>query len=188
VRRVRLYQSDQTAGRGARGRRRSLGEDDRARELEAQQPFGIEYYVRDVPLLEQVGTFNLVAAVYLFVYAATEEGLVAMCRAAHTDLVPDGRCLAAILNPELSEQHIAVSNQLGIALAVDSPIRDGATITITIPTPGGSIQINNYYWSKATYDRVLHSAGFRAIPWHPIGVALEGMQALGAQYWRDYLA
>lgn len=161
---------------------------ERAWELEAQQPLGIEYHVRDVALLERIDSFDLVVAVYLFVYAETEERLAAMCRAAYANLVPGGRCLAVILNPELSEQHIAVSNQLGIKLKMNGPIRDGATLTISIPTPGGPIELSNYYWSKPTYERALHSAGFRAVEWHRIGVAPEAIQAFGAEFWRDYLA
>jgi SAM-dependent methyltransferase len=159
----------------------------RARELEAQQPLGIEYHVRDVADLEQLGSFDLVVAVYLFVYAETEERLFAMCRAAYANLVPGGRCLAVILNPELTEQHIAVSNRLGISLKLDGPIQDGATITIAIPTPAGPIELSNYYWSKPTYEHALQSAGFRAVEWHRIGVAPEALEAFGADFWRDYL-
>jgi len=53
----------------------------RARLLEKEQPLGIEYLIRDVTELEQIGLFDIVTAVYLFPYAQTEQTLINMAQA-----------------------------------------------------------------------------------------------------------
>jgi ubiquinone/menaquinone biosynthesis C-methylase UbiE len=160
---------------------------ERARLLEEQQPLGIEYHVRDVARLERLGTFDVVTAVFLLVYAPTEETLVDMCRVMYANLAPNGRCITVTMSPELSEQQLAEPNQYGTQLKLNGPLRDGATLIITIDTPQGPLEIINYYWSKATYERALRSAGFRTVEWHPMRVSPEGLQRYGAEYWQPYL-
>lgn len=158
-----------------------------AQAQEAQNPLGIEYHVRNVAELEQLGAFDIVTAVFLLVYAATEQELTAMCRAIASNLAPGGRCIAAITSPELAEKHLAAMRRIGITMEPDGPLQDGTRIVIQIPTPSGSIQIVNYHWSKTTYERALRNGGFSTIRWHPVEVDPEGIRALGAEYWQPFL-
>lgn len=159
-----------------------------AREQEARHPLGIEYHVRNVAELEPLGAFDIVTAVFLLVYAASEQELAAMCRAIAANLAPGGRCIAAITHPDLNEERAAAAQTTGVTMEPDWPLEDGRRIKITIPTPGGSIQLINYHWSKETYERVLRNSGFHTIRWHPAAVDPAGIQIFGAEYWQRFLA
>lgn len=155
---------------------------------EAQHPLGIEYHVRNVAELEPLGEFDIVTAVYLLVYAATEEELTNMCRAIAANLAPGGRCIAAITHPDMTEERLAAAQIGGITMEPNEPIRNGSTVTIMVPIPNGSIQLLNYMWSRETYERVLRASGFNTIRWHPVAVDPEGIRIFGTAYWQTFLA
>ncbi|HEY0606613.1 MAG TPA: class I SAM-dependent methyltransferase [Herpetosiphonaceae bacterium] len=177
-----------------RGAARAVGVDlsekmiELARAQETQQPLGIEYHVGNVAGLGRLGAFDLVTAVYLLVYAASEEELTSMCRAIAANLAPGGRCIAALTYPDLTEQHMAALASTGVSMVPNGPMANGSTVTISVPTPEGTIQLLNYLWSKETYERALRSSGFNTIRWHPIEISPTGIQRLGAEYWQQFLA
>ena len=177
-----------------RGAARAVGVDisetmiELARAQEAQQPLGIEYHVRNVAELEPLGAFDIVTAVYLLVYAATEEELTNMCRAIAANLAPGGRFIAALTHPDVTEEHLAAAQTTGVTIVPNEPIRNGSTITITVPIPSGEIQLLNYLWTRETYERAMKASGFNTIHWHPVDVDPEGIRIFGAEYWQAFLA
>ncbi len=158
-----------------------------ARQNEAQAPLGITYYVHDVANLEPLGAFDVVTGVYLLVYAATESTLQGMCQSVRNNLAADGRFVTVLMNPDISAAQFPIYERYGMRMAAEGPLRDGTPITITIATPDGPFQITNYHWSKATYERIFHTVGFRSIVWHPMMVSPEGIQSYGAEYWQSFL-
>nr|VFJ99082.1 MAG: Methyltransferase domain-containing protein [Candidatus Kentron sp. H]VFJ99247.1 MAG: Methyltransferase domain-containing protein [Candidatus Kentron sp. H]VFK03935.1 MAG: Methyltransferase domain-containing protein [Candidatus Kentron sp. H] len=61
-----------------------------AMQEERTEPLGIEYIVRDVLELGEIGKFDRVVAAYLLNYARTREELLRMCQNIYLNLKPDG--------------------------------------------------------------------------------------------------
>ena len=160
-----------------------------ARMMEARQPLGIQYLVKDVATLNQVGSFDVVTAVYLFPYAQTRQSLEAMARATFINLKPGGRLVTLVPNPELSQSHYLAVRKHGVLAQIPWSLVDGTPIEITLRynTQTEDIRIINHYWSEATYEQVLRKVGFKQITWHPMRVSDEGVKLFGWDYWREYL-
>lgn len=160
----------------------------RARRLEEEHPLGIEYILRDVTQLGRIGLFDIVTAVYLLPHAQTEQALIDMAQVMYDNLKPSGRLVTVTDNPDVTPRHMAAPEKFGIQMAINGPIQDGAPIEITVLTEGDPIRIQDYHWSKATYERALRKAGFQKIEWHNMLVSEEGVREYGESYWQDYLA
>ena len=157
-----------------------------ARLQEQQTPFGLTYHVADVAHLEQIGTFDIVLAVYLFPYAATSQQLLGMCRAIYRNLKPGGRVVAAIFNPALSEAELPGYQKYGANISAPFGLLDGAALRASLEIPGGSIEVSAVYWSQETYEQSLSEAGFQNIAWHPMQVPEEAIRHYGLDYWQTY--
>jgi len=162
----------------------------RARLLEKEQPLGIEYLVRDVTELEQIGLFDAITAVYLFPYAQTEQALVDIAQAIYSNLKPNGRLVTLTINPDITEKHATALAKYNVRMKVKDAIQDGMPIELILlnPTQRNPIHIVNYYWSRETYERVLKKVGFQKIEWHAMLVAEEGIKEYDENYWQEYLA
>jgi SAM-dependent methyltransferase len=162
----------------------------RARLIEAQQPLNIQYEVGDAIKLEQIGLFDIIAAIYLLPHAYTQQDLEGMARSIYHNLKPGGRLVAVTSNPDITARHLAAPQKYDVCVEVEGPIVEGAQLVVTYPNVqnGCSIRILNYHWSKETYERILKEVGFQKIIWHPMRVSTEGIKRYGLSYWQDYLA
>jgi 2-polyprenyl-3-methyl-5-hydroxy-6-metoxy-1,4-benzoquinol methylase len=157
-----------------------------ARSQEQQTPLGIEYRVEDVIDLESIGSFDLALAVYLFPYAASRQQLGGMCGSIYRNLKPGGKLVAAIFNSAITEAELPRYQKYGVNVIAPTGLYDGAAITAGLETPDGSVNISTYYWSQATYERLLEEAGFQKIVWHPMEVPEDAIQRYGQDYWQAF--
>ncbi|MEH2085970.1 class I SAM-dependent methyltransferase [Nostoc sp.] len=160
-----------------------------ARLEEASVPLEIEYIIGDVMEIGSIGSFDLVVASYLLNYASTKEQLLKMCQAIAIHLEPGGRFVSLNNNLELLPEFYDKHQKYGIARRCADSLKEGTPITLTlsIPDDGESINIDNYYLSKATYEWALMSAGFKEIHWHHPIVSPKGIEKFGSEYWQDYI-
>lgn len=164
-----------------------------AKLLEEKQALGVEYLTQDVTLLEQLGSFDIVTAIYLLPYAQTKKALSGMFRAAYNNLRKGGRLVALTVNPSLagsSVNYFTALKKYGVDAEVNGSIQDGTPIDITLRfnTQDREINIVNYYWSQETHEISLREIGFSKIKWHRMIVSKEGIEKNGTDYWQDYLA
>jgi 2-polyprenyl-3-methyl-5-hydroxy-6-metoxy-1,4-benzoquinol methylase len=157
-----------------------------ARLQEQQTPLGIEYRVEDVINLESIGSFDLALAVYLFPYAASRQQLSGMCGSVYRNLKTGGKLVAAVTNPAVTEADLPRYQKYGVNVIAATGLYDGAAITARLEIPDGSFNISAYYWSQATYERVLEEAGFQKIVWHPMEVPEDAIQRYGQDYWQTF--
>jgi hypothetical protein len=144
--------------------------------------------VQDVAELEQIGSFDIALAVYLFPYAATRRQLGKMCRSIYCNLNPGGKVVAATLNPTVTEAELSGYQKYGVTLHAPAGLQDGTPITASLEIPDGSVELSAYYWSQATYEHTLREAGFQKIVWHPMQVPDEALKVYGRDYWQTYQA
>jgi len=165
-----------------------------ARQKEARESLGIEYFVGDVAEFGKIGSFDLVTAALLLHYAQTKEQLLKMCQNIYANLEPGGRFITingnfdkAEISPEVSQklQKYSVPNRpLG-------PFDEGDTITITSPvileSTGQKFTVDIYYFTKATYMWAFQKAGFEEVHWREPTISPEGIQEFGQDFWQDAL-
>jgi SAM-dependent methyltransferase len=156
-----------------------------AKEEEAREPLGIEYQTAAVEDLGVVGTFDLVSAVYLLHYAPTREHLAAMCRTIAANLRPGGRLIA--MNSNFGPGVPVDMSRYGWKPSDPKPIEEGTAYRLTFLLGPDSFEIQNYYYSHATYEDVLRQAGFVSVDWHPPVVSSAGAEKYGRDYWQDFL-
>lgn len=161
-----------------------------AKLLEQRQPLGIEYLTGDAAQLEDLGTFDIVTAMFLFPYAQTRQTLLDMFSVVFKNLKDSGRLVALTVNPSVPASYFTAPNKHGVYPEANGPIQDGTPIKIKLRynTQDRDIDLINYYWSKETYDSCLREIGFKQIKWHKMDVSREGIEKYGEGYWQDYLA
>ena len=159
-----------------------------ARSQEQQAPLGLEYQVKDVIELEEIGSFDIALAVYLFPYAATRKQLGGMCGSIYRNLTAGGKLVAATMNPAVTETDLPGYQKYGVNVTAPSGLQDGAAITASLEIPTGAVDISAFHWARATYEQVLKEAGFQDITWHSMEVPDEAIQRYGQDYWQTYQA
>jgi SAM-dependent methyltransferase len=160
-----------------------------ARTEEAKHPLGIEYVVGDATQIGRLGSFGIVAAAYLFVYADRVEALSAMCRTVAQNLHRDGRLVAVTIHPRLSLAAQMPFERSGASIeSLDGEeLRDGAAILVRIGDDQGTYEVRDYFWSEQTYASCLRAAGLSRVEWHELRPSDEGRRAMGEQFWREFL-
>jgi ubiquinone/menaquinone biosynthesis C-methylase UbiE len=158
-----------------------------AQREEATHPLGIAYVVGEAETMDVLSTFDLVTAAYLLVHASSRDQLAAMCRAVAKPLKPGGRLVALTINPQLVPERLPRVEHYRSGVTVPGPLYEGAPLDVTMLTPSGPLHLRDYYWSRDTYESVLHQVGFTRMVWHAMQVSAEGIETYGSAYWQDYL-
>lgn len=160
-----------------------------ARAEEESSALGIEYVQSDVLQMQTLGTFDVVTAAYLFVYADTLEVLRSMCDAVERHLAPGGQLVASMIHPRLSIGEQMPMEKTGgrVELVAEGPLADGAALTVTIGDGQDTYRVRDYFWSEATYERSFADAGLAEVVWHTLVPSEEGRERLGAEFWDEYL-
>ncbi len=156
-----------------------------AREEEARQPIGVEYVTAAVENLGVAGKFDLVSAVYLLHYAPARENLAAMCRTIAANLRPGGRFVA--VNSNFGPGIPVDTSRYGWKPSEPKPIEEGMAYRLTFLLGPDSFEIQNYYYSQATYEEIFRESGFVSVRWHPPVVSPAGVQQYGPDYWRVFV-
>ena len=158
-----------------------------ARELERQQPLGIEYLCADVAQLPELGEFDLVTAAYLLHYAPNVAALEAMCQRIAACLPAGGRFVSINENPAQTFEQHAGYTQYGFNKSARVPQADGAAMTYSMISGRRMISFDVYYYTRDTYERVLRAAGFGEIRWVPLELDPAAVEEHGPDYWQEYL-
>jgi toxoflavin synthase len=157
-----------------------------ATENEREDPVGVSYRVANaLEIPEDLGTFDLVTAVWLLNYAETRDELLEMCRAAYAHLAAGGRFLTFTLNPDFD---LAKSNATKYGIRIISEINRGdhfITHGEFVTDPPRAVTV--YRWSRSAYESVLVEAGFTSVEWSRWEVSREDLAEFGAEYWHDFL-
>ncbi|WP_438022159.1 class I SAM-dependent methyltransferase [Sorangium sp. So ce233] len=156
-----------------------------ARQLEAEQPLGIEYHVMDAVNARDLGAFDVVTATYLLHYAPSLAIVREMCASLHASLSPGGRLVSICMSPDIELVDPGYYRKYGFELI--SRGREGDKVTLKAAWPGVELSIDAYHWTRPSYEAALRDAGFRDIVWHAPQISPEGIASLGADTWADYL-
>ncbi|NND36230.1 MAG: class I SAM-dependent methyltransferase [Gammaproteobacteria bacterium] len=160
-----------------------------ARAQEADEPQGVDYLRADAAMLNELdlGSFDIVVAAYLLHYAPDETALRRMCANIAACLPDGGRFVTLNENPEQPGERFSGYEQYGFNKTAQLPLRDGTEITYWMIAGREMFQIHARWFSRATYERALHAAGFQSIEWQPLRLDDAGIEAHGREYWQEYL-
>ncbi len=154
---------------------------------ESRSPLGIEYRQMDMMNPEKIGSFDLVAAFSVLTIAPTKEKLLNACRTVIMNLKPGGRFITVGLNPEQDPKTYPLTEKYGFKMLNPPPLEEGAVLLSSVPVDGKELLIEDYYFTLATYEWALQTAGFREIRWHSPIVSPEGLESYGEAFWQDFI-
>lgn len=158
---------------------------DLARDQERQEPLGVEYATGDASRMGCLGSFDIATAIFLFNYADTVEILKAMLDTVAANLKRNGRLVSVVPNPEFVNgrrdtlQYGYFLEEIGRS---SSCVKSRMTFAGEVP-----FSIEFTQWDRQTYEEALAQAGFRDMLWTSFTVTEEGVQKLGADYWKAAL-
>lgn len=158
-----------------------------AQSEENRSPLGIEYRKMDMMSLEKVGDFDLVAAFSVLTLAPTKEKLLNACRTVTMNLKPGGRFITVGLNPAQDPKTYPLTEKYGFKILNPPPLEEGALLLSTIPVDGKEVFFEDYYFTLATYEWALQTAGFSEIRWHSPIVSPESLETHGEAFWQDFI-
>jgi SAM-dependent methyltransferase len=139
-----------------------------ARQFEAQNPLDITYFVDDAAKLKLGRTFDLVCPSFLFHYARDMDTLWRMMERAAAHLKRDGKMVALSAAPQpIVPRFLGASHST--RWGNGDPWHEGSEVVMDFYDLAGVKfgDIQYYYWAPETYERLLQSAGFVGIKWHP---------------------
>ncbi len=107
-----------------------------------------------------------------------------MCQRLANVLQPGGRLVALVENPDQTVADYAGYAAYGFDKAAVEPRAEGSRISYSLVAGRQMIRFDTWYYSRDSYERALHEAGFSAIAWHPLEL---DPGAEGTDYYADYL-
>jgi len=107
---------------------------------------------------------DLVAAMYLLVYAQTAIDLGRMVRLIARNLIPGGRFVTYTLHPDfdLTQPAPRLLEQFGFDIQPTGAGRADLVI--------GDLRVGLYQWSRAEHEARLEAAGLTDVRWHPLAL------------------
>ncbi|MGK7893332.1 MAG: class I SAM-dependent methyltransferase [Xenococcus sp. (in: cyanobacteria)] len=155
-----------------------------ARKQEEQQPLGIEYHLGDAVKLEQIGSFELITAVYLLDYAQNPEQLLSMLVSVRKNLEEEGRFVAVTTNPDFKMSQ-SNTTKYGVTVTKQESIPQGYYYEIEFHT-SSPFTIQCFGWNRSVYEEAVKEAGLKNFSWHPIEIPPHAIEDYGADYWQDF--
>lgn len=144
------------------------------RNIEKQQPLGIDYYVGDASNIVNYGKFDIVTAQYLFCYANSKEILSKFCRNIYNNLKPGGRLLSTTCLLDESCKLVDMSAGYKIVPCPDTngqtTLCDGGKVIVTLYSSDFKRKccFPNFLWKPDTVENVLRCTGFSSIKILPV--------------------
>lgn len=132
------------------------------------------------------GQFDVVLGVYVLPYSFTWEALLATCSDMARLLRPGGRLVTLPVHPRFAADP-EYYRPYGIRLISDTPYADGGVVRLHLCEPPSDVMVDACYWSAATLESALTSAGFSSITWRTHHVDEEGLREIGPDFWQRYL-
>lgn len=149
-----------------RGARRVVGFDEaegmleHARGREKHERLGIDFVSRLTPALDR--RFDLVLGVYVLPYAQDMSSLMRMCANMKRVLRPGARLVTLPIHPEYVADPDYYAHY-GFSLMQTPPHKDGGEVRLDLFHSGYEATVTAWYWSKASLDAALRTAGFEQI-------------------------
>ena len=105
---------------------------------------------------------DLVAAMYLFHYADSEESLARMGRLISRNLKPGGRLVAYTVNPDydFTREDPRLQEYFDFEIHPIEPPRFQLVL--------GKLAVTIWQWSREAHERALTAAGMANVRWHPL--------------------
>jgi len=157
-----------------------------ARHEEMQNPLGVAYEVGDAAVAAVFGAFDVATAAFLFNYAEDEQTLAQMFRSVAANVIPDGRLVAVVPNPDFINGR---DDTLPYGFFLEEIGSGPRSLRIRMSFIGNekfSIQFTQ--WSRLAYEDALAHAGFADAEWTPFAVSKEGIERYGQEFWDAILA
>lgn len=157
-----------------------------ARHEESQNALGIVYEVDDAAGMTVFGSFDVATAAFLFNYAEDEQTLAQMFRSVAANVIPDGRLVAVVPNPDFINGR---DDTLPYGFVLEEIGHGPRSLRIRMSFVGDekfSIQFTQ--WSRRAYEDALAQAGFGDAEWTPFAVSKEGIERYGQEFWDAILA
>jgi SAM-dependent methyltransferase len=157
-----------------------------ARHEESQNALGIVYEVGDAAAMTVFGSFDVATAAFLFNYAEDEQTLWRMFRSVAANVIPDGRLVAVVPNPNFINGR---DDTLPYGFFLEEIGNGPRRLRIRMSFVGDekfSIQFTQ--WSRRAYEDALAQAGFVDAEWTPFAVSKEGIERHGQKFWDAILA
>jgi ubiquinone/menaquinone biosynthesis C-methylase UbiE len=158
-----------------------------AKQQEETEPLGVEYLVRDVLELGQIGEFDVVTATFLLNHAQTQAQLLKMCQNLAVNLKSGGRFLAINHNLELSPECYPRIEKYGRRQTMRGPRIEGTPIAVTLFNGMEESTFTDFYLSQATYEWAFQQVGLTEIIWHPLRISPADLQKFGQAFWQDLI-
>ena len=155
-----------------------------ARQFEAQQPLGIKYYLGDAVQLKQLGSFDLISAVYLLNYAQNPEHLLSMLVSVRNNLEEKGRFVAFTTNPDFQMSRSNLT-KYGVTVTKQEPISQGYYCEIEFHT-SSPFTISCFGWNRSVYQEAVIEAGLKNFSWHPSEIPSQAIEDYGEDYWQNF--
>jgi toxoflavin synthase len=159
-----------------------------ARNQEAKEPLGIDYWVEDARSIVPQQDFDLAVSAWLLVYAHDRAELARMCQGLASRVRPGGRFVTYTTNPGVYDfRQPPDYRRYGFDMKLADHVFEGAPIRFTFHLAASSLEIENYYLPIAAYRATLREAGFRDFAIHlpELSPAPQGHD--DRAYWDDFL-
>jgi toxoflavin synthase len=159
-----------------------------ARDQEAKDPLGIEYWVEDARSIVPQQDFDLAVAAWLLVYARNRAELARMCHGLASRVRPGGRFVTYTTNPGVYGFRPRPDyRKYGLEVELADHVFEGAPIRFRFDLEGSSLEIENYYLPIEAYETAFREAGFRDFAIHTpeLSPALPGNDEGG--YWDAFI-
>jgi SAM-dependent methyltransferase len=158
-----------------------------AKEIEDENPTGINYFVGDVLNPPIKRKFDFVSSVFLLNYSRTKEELSTMCNNIFNMLIADGIFYGITTDPKLKPMTEFEYGRRYVSLSERDCFRNGEMIRADFAEEGKiPFSFYPYYWSRSTYETQLKDAGFKEVEWVEAKISKESMDKYGINYWGKF--
>ncbi|KOV80580.1 hypothetical protein ADL03_32550 [Nocardia sp. NRRL S-836] len=140
-----------------------------ARHVEDREPRGITYAQHDATSLPVLGEFDVVTAVWLLGYADDEAALDVMIGNLAANLVPGGRLVVVVPNPDGDWDLFAQYGRYGYEITRTGPmdVKQPVRVHVLGDPP---FDFDSFFWQRGVFDAALQRAGLTDVTRHPVVV------------------
>ena len=140
-----------------------------ARHVEKREWRGITYEQHDATDLPVLGEFDVVTAVWLLGYADDVPALDAMIGNLTANLVPGGRLVVLVPNPEPDWELYARYGRYGYEIVPTGPMNLKQPVRVRV-LGDPPFDFDSFYWERGVFDGALTRAGLTEVTRQPVVV------------------
>ena len=140
-----------------------------ARHVEKREWRGITYEQHDATTLPVLGEFDVVTAVWLLGYADDVPALDVMIGNLTANLVPGGRLVVLVPNPEPDWELYARYGRYGYEIVPTGPMNLKQPVRVRV-LGDPPFDFDSFYWERGVFDGALTRAGLTEVTRQPVVV------------------